>query len=246
MSKIKVLVLGSSSPVGSRFVELSRNYLFPEIDSDVNLKKMDVLNKLIESFKPEWVINFNEIQSEREINSLVSAFPSNKIIQLSSDKVFPATLDNPGPYSENDKTTDVDKNPEKIILNHGGSVLRITNENYINEELKKFSDGTLEPLSIDRQICVSNIDEVVATLQKIIDTDSSGIFHCSSDTTTPYELITFVVDQLGGDSSAIKPVSTEAYYGGLKSLKTENKLDLHFSTWQTAVEKLIGHGLSLR
>ncbi|KKS61907.1 MAG: hypothetical protein UV28_C0022G0011 [Candidatus Collierbacteria bacterium GW2011_GWE2_42_48] len=114
------------------------------------------------------------------------------------------------------------------------------------------------PLFNDQQICISFIDEVAQTLQKIIDTDSTGIFHCCSDTTTPFELISFTVDQLGGDASTIKSASifdflaTQAnknrypVYGGLKTVKTEEKLDLHFSTWQTVVEKLIGQGLSLK
>lgn len=295
--KQKVLVTGASGLVGSRFVELSRNYQFatPEYP-DFDITNEDSVKKAIEDFNPDWIINFaaftdvaaaeaqigDEEGSAWKINvegakNLVKAFPSKKIIQISTDMVFPGTVENPGPYSENDKTPETKdqltwygwtKNrAEKIILNHGGSILRIIYPvrsqfdqklDYLRGPLKKFQDGALYPLFNDQQVCIAFIDEVAQTLQKIIDTDSSGIFHCSSDTTTPYELISYAIDQLGGDASTIKQLSVHEFlktqtnknrypvWGGLKTVNTEKKLDLHFSTWQTVVEKLIGQGLSLR
>lgn len=297
MSKEKILVTGASGLVGSRFVELSKNYNFftpeyPEFD----LTNIDSVKIAIEKYYPEWIVNFAaftdvnaaEAQTRDEsgmawkvnvdgVNNLVSCFPSEKIIHISTDMVFPGSVENPGPYSESDKTPNspetltwygwTKNRAEKIILAHGGSVLRIiypvrvnydAKLDYIRGALKKFSDGKMYPLFNDQQISISFIDEVAETLQKIIDTESSGIFHCSSDTTTPYELITFTVDQLGGDASTIKSASINKFletqtnknrypvWGGLKTVKTEEKLDLHFSTWQTVVEKLIGQGLSLK
>ena len=113
------------------------------------------------------------------------------------------------------------------------------------------------PLFMDQQICIAFIDEISETIQKIIETESNGTFHCSSDTTTPYELITYVIDQLGADPSVIKSASVLEFlktqtnpnrypvWGGLKTNITEEQLDLHHSTWQTIVEHLIGQGLSL-
>ena len=297
MSKIKVLVTGTSGLVGSRFIELAKNYIFSTPDlPNFDITDEKSVKKVIEEFNPEWIINFAaftdvnaaETQTGDEkglawkvnvdgVKNLVNAFHSSNIIQISTDMVFPGTIANPGPYSENDKTPETNdgltwygytKNrAEKIILNHGGTILRIiypvrahfdTKLDYIRTALKKFANNTMNPLFTDQQICIAFIDEVVETLQKILDTESTGIFHCASDTTTPFELISFTIDSLGGDVSSLKSASINDFlvtqtnknrypiWGGLKTVQTEEKLGLHFSTWQTVVEKLIGQGLSLR
>lgn len=296
MSKIKILVTGASGLVGSRFIELAKHYQFltPEFP-DFDITDENSVKKTIDGFNPEWIINFaaftdvnaadtqmgDETGPAWKVNvegvkNILKAFPSKKIIHISTDMVFPGNEENPGPYSENDKTPDTKDNltwygwtknrGEKEVLKSGGTVLRIiypvranfdAKLDYIRGALKKFTTGTMYPLFMDQQISIAYIDEVAETLQKIIDTDSGGIFHCSSDTTTPFELITYTVDQLGGDASTIKSASIKEFlatqtnknrypiYGGLKTVKTEQKLNLHFSTWQTVVEKLIGQGLSL-
>lgn len=297
MNKIKVLVTGASGLVGSRFIELARNYSFLTPDlPDFDLTDEKSVKKVIEEFNPDWVVNFaaftdvnaSEAQSGDEtglawkvnvegIKNLVKFFPSKKIIQISTDMVFSGSIENPGPYTEKDKTPDskdsltwygwTKNRAEKVILNHGGTILRIIypvrahfdqKADYLRGPLKKFTAGTMYPLFNDQQVCVAFVDEVAETIQKIIDTESSGIFHCSSDTTTPYELITYTVDKLGADATTIKPISIHEFlanqtnknrypvFGGLKTVITEEKLGLHFSTWQTIVEKLIGQGLSLR
>ena len=296
MAKIKVLVTGASGLVGSRFLELSPEYQFATPDlPEFDLTDPESVKKVVADFNPEWIVNFaaftdvNAAEAQNgdenglawKVNvlgtqNLVNAFPSQKIIHISTDMVFPGSVENPGPYAETDKTPDSPEHltwygwtknrAEKIILSHGGTILRIIypvraqfdkKPDYIRGAIKKFVDGTMFPLFNDQQICVAYIDEVAQTLKKIIDTDSSGIFHCSSDTTTPYELISFVIDQLGGDATIIKQASIVPFlatqtnknrypvWGGLKTVITEKKLDLHFSTWQTVVEKLIGQGLSL-
>lgn len=297
MNKERILVTGADGLVGSRFVEKSNQYQFltPKYP-DFDLTDEDLVKKTVEDFKPEWIINFaaftdvnaaeNQTGDENGsvwkvnvigVKNLLKAFPSKNIIQISTDMVFPGSEENPGPYSENDKSPDssdsltwygwTKNQAEKEVLSSGGSVLRIIYPvrsdfdpklDYIRGALKKYASGKMYPLFMDQQISIAYIDEIAETLQIIIDTESKGIFHCSSDTTTPYELITFTVDQLGGDASTIKSTSIKDFlatqpnknrypiYGGLKTVKTENKLNIHFSTWQTVVEKLIGQGLSLK
>ncbi len=210
------------------------------------------------------------------VRNLVKAFKSKNIIQISTDMVFPGDLSHPGPYDENDMPPNspdkltwygwTKNRAENIIRSHGGTILRIIypvranydkKPDYIRGALKKFVEKKMFPLFMDQQICISFIDEVAETLEKIIETDSRGTFHCSSDTTTPHELISFVIDQLGEDASTVKSGSIIEFlktqsnpnrypvYGGLKTKKTEEALEMHFSSWQTIVEMLIGQGLSL-
>ncbi|HOX96140.1 MAG TPA: sugar nucleotide-binding protein [Candidatus Woesebacteria bacterium] len=298
MNKIKVLVTGASGLVGSRFIELAQNkydFFTPEYP-EFDLTDPSSVKNAIDKFNPEWIVNFaaftdvNAAETQTGDNTgpawkinvegtenLVNAFPSKKIIHISTDMVFPGSVEHPGPYSETDKTPDSPENltwygwtknrAEKVVLNHGGTILRIiypvraqfdAKLDYIRGAVKKYVDGTMYPLFNDQQICIAFIDEVAQTLEKIIDTEKTGIFHCCSDTTTPFELITYVVDQLGGDPSVIKSSSIHTFlatqtnksrypvFGGLKTVATEKKLGLHFSAWQTVVEILIGQGLSLK
>lgn len=217
-----------------------------------------------------WKVNVDGVQN------LLDAFKSPNFIQISTDMVFPGNIENPGPY---DETAIPPESPEKLTWygwtkNRGekiardrkATVVRIIypvrahfdpKPDYIRGPLKRFAEGKMYPLFNDQQVSISYIDEIATTLQTIIEKDEHGVFHVSSDTTTPYELISFVVDQLGEDASQIKSSSIHEFlktqtnpnrypiYGGLKSRITEEQLGLHFSTWQTIVEKLIGQGLSL-
>ncbi len=217
-----------------------------------------------------WKVNVTGVEN------LLKAFKSKNFLQISTDMVFPGDLSQPGPYEETQTPPDSNEKltwygwtknrAEKAVRDRSGSVLRIIypvrtdfakKPDYIRGALKKYADGKMYPLFMDQQICIAFIDEISETIQKIIETEVNGTFHCSSDTTTPYELITFVIDQLGADPSVIKSTSVLEFlktqtnpnrypvWGGLKTKITEELLDLHHSSWQTIVEHLIGQGLSL-
>ena len=217
-----------------------------------------------------WKVNVDGVKN------LTDAFLSDKFIQISTDMVFPGDISYPGPYSEDSLTA---KTPEKqtwygwtknqgeqVVLKHGGSILRIIYPvrakfpgklDYIRSVLKKYADEKMYPLFDDQQISIAFIDEIVDTINAIIDQDARGIFHASSDTTTPYELIKFVLEQLNADTTPLKSASLVDFlktqpnpyryplWGGLKTVNTEKELGLKFSTWQTIVEILIAQGLSL-
>lgn len=296
MNKLKILVTGANGLVGSRFIDLSSKYqlLTPDIN-ELDITNADSVYKYVRDNNPDWIINFAaftdvnaaELQPHDEtslawkvnvegLKNLTDAFLSDQIIQISTDMVFSGSIDHPGPYAEDDTP---EKDPskltwygwtknqaEKVILNHGGSILRIIYPvraefagklDYIRAILKKYVDGKLHPLFDDQQISISHVDEIVENLHAILDQDARGIFHTSSDTTTPYDLIKFTLDQLGADNSVVKPSSiidflktqTNPYrypqFGGLKTVITEKTLGIKFSTWQTVVEKLVGQGLNL-
>lgn len=296
MNKLKILVTGASGLVGSRFLELVKDFTFVAPDlPDFDLTSSEAVRAIIEKEKPDWIVNFaaftdvNAAEAQagdkqgpawkvnvEGVSHLTSAFNSPNFIQISTDMVFPGDLSQPGPYAENclpPQTSEkltwygwTKNRAEKIVTEQGGTVLRIiypvrarfaNKLDYLRGALQKYASGQMYPLFDDQQICVTFIDQIAETLVKIIKTNSHGIFHCASDTTTPYELITYVVDQLGADASLINSVSITDFlktqsnphrypvWGGLKTRLTEERLDLHFPTWQTVVELLIGQGLSL-
>jgi len=292
---MKILVTGASGLVGSRFVELSHQFqtFTPDLP-DFDLTDIDKVYKTINEIKPDWIINFaaftdvNAAESQPHdetslawkvnvtgVENLANAFLSDNIIQISTDFVFSGDLSRPGPYAENDQPQKdktkltwygYTKNQgERVIFNHGGSILRIIcpvranfppKADYIRGFLKKYKEGNLPPLFTDQQISISFIDEVSNTLTRIINQDARGIFHASSDTTTPYELMSFVFDQLGerpdlAKASIVDFLKTQVnphryhQYGGLKTTFTEREIGTHFSSWQTVVEILIAQGLCL-
>ncbi len=307
--KEKILVTGATGLVGSRFVELAKEFqLFTPTSKEMDLTDKDSVKSYIESTNPDWIINFaafTDVNASEEqsgdttgtawqlnvvgVQNLLDAFKSKNIIQISTDMVFPGDLSQPGPYAESDTPPETNEKltwygwtknrAEKLINERGGTILRIIYPvrsrfegklDYIRGALKKFSEGKLFPLFHDQQISIAFVDEIVTTLKKIIENDARGVFHASSDTTTPHELISFVIKQLGEDETQVKSTSVheflasqknanrypvfgglkskiteERLFGGLKTVITEEELDTHFSTWQTVVEYLIGQGLSL-
>lgn len=294
--KQKVLVTGAAGLVGSRFVEMSKDYdlIIPK-RNDFDLTDIDSVYKTVIEANPDWLINFAaftdvdaaEKQPHDEtsmawqtnvkgVENLSNAFLSDHLIQISTNMVFPGTLDNPGPYAEYDKAASnkdrltwygwTKAQGEKIIFKHGGSILRLIYPvrakfsqklDFLHSNLKQYSAGHLKPLFTDQQISVTYIDEAIDTINKIITREAHGIYHASTDTTTPYELISYTLEQLGENARLPQTTLAEyltshpsshryALFDGLKTVNTEAELEIHFSTWQTMVEKLIAQGLSLK
>ncbi len=210
------------------------------------------------------------------VEKLLSNFKSKNFIQISTDMVFEGNEENPGPYAEDSKIVDNYNNltwygwtknrAEKLVVQRGGTIVRIiypvranyTDKlDYIRGPLSKIASGKMHPLFNDQQICITYINELTLALKTIINDDHHDIFHVSSDTTTPYDLIYKVLAEIDQDPQQLKSSSVVEFlktqgpsyryplFGGLKSTYTEGVLGLHFSTWQTVVEKLVIEGLKL-
>ena len=210
------------------------------------------------------------------VENILKCFKSKNFIQISTDMVFEGNLANPGPYDEDATPPETDKDltwygytknrAEKLVKERGATILRIIYPvrvefdkklDYIRGPLKKHGDGNLHPLFNDQQICVSYIPEVSEAITKIIETESHGVFHACSDTTTPFELIKRALDEIGEDTSGLKSSSVVEFlktqtnparypvWGGLKTKKTEDILETHFSTWQTVIDYLVADGLKI-
>ena len=200
-------------------------------------------------------------------------------IQISTDMVFPGNEKDPGPYEEDHPvgkkpdgltwygfTKAQGENEVRNILEKSATVLRIiypvrakfeNKMDYIRKPLQLFDSGSLYPLFSDQQVSVTFIDELCEILDKIISEDIRGTFHASSEnTTTPYALISEVIEKARGVKNAATPISLSDFlsqkgmpeyryprFGGLKVGETEKKLNYKFRSWKKIVEELVSQGL---
>ena len=218
---------------------------------------------------PCWKINVSGTKNLAEASKKFSTF----MVYISTDMVFPGSKDKQGPYDETDTPeTDSAKvtwygytksQGEKAIaeiIKDNYAILRIIYPvrakfdqklDYIRKPLFLFDEGKLYPMFTDQQISISFIDEIAQALEKIISGRKTGIFHVSStDTTSPYKLISYVIEKAGGVKNAVKPSSLNEFlktvdnpvrypmYGGLKVEKTEKALGVRFSTWEQIVDAI--------
>lgn len=297
------LVTGSEGLVGSRFVEISgikKSLHFPK-EIEMDILDPSQVKAIVKSYDFTTIINFaaytNVGEAEKQksrkdgdcwrinvdgVKNLVDAVKEKggkiRFVQISTDMVFPGSVDNPGPYSEDHpRESDESKltwygytkaQAERVVLDTLGesaAILRIVYPvrskhngklDYLRKPLKLFDEGKLYPLFTDQKISITFIDEVCKSVDKIITGNHNGIFHAASiDTTTPYELISYMLEKTGRKADSIKKTTITDFLkktggslarypklGGLKVGKTQKELDLKFSSWKEIVDTLINQG----
>lgn len=208
------------------------------------------------------------------VENLIEAVPADcHFIQISTDMIFPGSGKDPGPYEENHpsiyKESELTwygytKNlGEKEVLKKFGkdaTILRLIYPvsvkydlklDYLRKPLSLYDEGKLYPMFTDQQVSIAFVDEVAIALEKIIDGGFNGIFHAGSrDTSTPFELVSYMIEKARGKKDAVKEVSIDDFlkgvdnpvrypkYGGLKVENTERRLGIKFSSWREIVDKL--------
>jgi len=100
--------------------------------------------------------------------------------------------------------------------------------------------------------------EVSNVLDRIVTNKLQGTFHsCSRDLTTPFDLITYLIEKARGIKNAVKPTNLNEFikntnsskvrypkFGGLKTEKTQESLGIKFSSSKEIVDKLVKQGIS--
>jgi dTDP-4-dehydrorhamnose reductase len=211
--------------------------------------------------------------------NLISFFDPKTIhlIHISTDYVFSGSVEDPGPYAE-DKLPETDSaklswygftkaEGERVIKNTLGNDMTILRINfpvrakydlkldYLRKPLSLFNQGKLYPLFYDQQVSITYIDEMCQVLDKIIEGKMYGTFHATTpNTASPYDLIAYLLNKTGRDSSKLQKASIIEFVknnpsirypikGGLNPVKTEELLGMKFLPWEKVIDELILHGL---
>lgn len=215
-----------------------------------------------------WKINVDGVRN------LIKATPENvHLIHISTDMVFPGSEKDPGPYEERHS---LDDNPDKLtwygytkgegerILTQNVkdlAILRIIypvrakydlKPDYLRKPLKLYDEGNLYPLFYDQQISVSFVDEIYTVLKILLEGRLKGIYHSSSsDTTTPYEIVNYLIEAKYRVKNAVKKTSIYEFlkntenpvrypiFGGLKSEYSQKSLGVKYHTWKEIVDELV-------
>lgn len=219
-----------------------------------------------------WKVNVEGTKNLVEVAKDINAH----MVHISTDMVFSGLKEDPGPYEEKKEP---EKDPGKVtwygytkteaerVVNQyeNSTILRIIYPvrtkypqklDYLRKPLKLFKEGKLYPLFDDQQVSVSFIDDIALVLPKIIDGNKLGVFHASSkDTTTPHEIVSYLVSKLGGNEKRVQSSKLAEFqgfkdnpirypmFGGLKVEKTQEELEFGFRSWREIVDELVEQGI---
>jgi dTDP-4-dehydrorhamnose reductase len=214
-----------------------------------------------------WRVNVegskNIAQASKSIGAFMIHISTDSV--FSGHKNNPGPYDEDFPPEENNDLLSwygcSKKEAEKEIqlITKNLSIVRISNParanyekklDYIRKIIKLFDEGKLYPMFSDQHLTLTYINEVTVTLKSLIREKTPGIYHVSSTNLfTPFELANHVIEKARGVKESVKASSIELFlqehgsrypqFGGLKTEKTRNKLNLDFLKWEEAVDEII-------
>lgn len=195
------------------------------------------------------------------------------LIHISTDFVFPGNEENPGPYGEDailPETSDGigwygwTKNRAEIEINKSSGRLAIVRYGYpfraaaydkkkdwARNLISLYDEQKLYPLFDDQVQSVIFVDDLVEPITKMINEELIGVFHiASSDTTTPYEIGSYLLEKYAGKPVEVQKGSMIEFLkapgrtprprlGGLKTEMTQEKLGIKLKTWREMVDEFI-------
>lgn len=188
------------------------------------------------------------------------------IIHISTDMVFTGRKDNKGPYKEREKPATklrylswygwTKAEGERVLWGQkNAAIVRIGNVtkpiydpklDYAGKIIYLFDRKALYPLFDDQYLTLTSILHLFKIIDILIKTKRSGVFHATSTNTfTPFELGTYLLNKFRRKAAVAKRISIDTYlqespnrypkYGGLTGKLTENILHIRSMSWQRIV-----------
>ena len=255
---MSLLVIGATGLVGSKFVSdaSGKAQVIPADENHIDVTNVNSINNFFLDNDFDSVINFAAItdvdaaEKERENKSglvwklngegahnLAEACKKfdKFLVHISTDFVFPGTVDNPGPYSEDSPLPNQlmfglgwygwskNRAEEFITLSQAKhAIVRIsypfyadTFENkfdFAKNYLNLFDQGKLYPLFNDQVFTPLLVDELAEPLLRIIQLRASGVYHIvSSNTTTPFEFTKYLLKKARGVENVVQESSMQDF-----------------------------------
>jgi dTDP-4-dehydrorhamnose reductase len=185
------------------------------------------------------------------------------VIFLSTGSVFSGTSKNPGPFIETDmpsKEEDVSwygwtKSQAEKFVNRG-AIIRLSHPvlckgnrlDYTRNLVALFDNDALYPLFTDQFFSITQGDDVVIAIKKLIQEKTSGIFHVvSEDITTPFELATYAIEKIRYVKPTLKTITFDEFirkqkfprrfskYSAIDGTFTRKILELPTRSWKGIV-----------
>jgi len=125
--------------------------------------------------------------------------------------------------------------------------------------LHRYDKGEFYPMFTDQSITPTFIDELAEVLKKISEDRISGIHHVASkELTTPFAFASHLIYKFRNEREVVKTglmseycknhpgVAPRPQYGGLETLKTQERLKMRFMSWAEAIDELYLQNSGLR
>lgn len=290
-ARAELMIFGGSGLVGSEFLTQTKNAeISAPSKKGIDVRDFEELKKFLSNKKASTVINFvgytNLVEAEKERgnkeggawelnvnaarNIAEACRKENKfLIYISTDAVFPGTLDFPGPYSEDTEPTD-----DQSILSWYGytklmgeksiqgiakksAIVRISHPFGSVSSQKDFARKVISYIQAgyvlfdDQYFTPTYLKDLGEVLLEIATTQRTGVFHVvCTDLTTPFKFAQHIARNKklkeGVKMGKIDEWAEEnpnhyprVKYGGLEAIPTQAKLGVTFHTWQEALDEFL-------
>ncbi|MBI2195783.1 MAG: SDR family oxidoreductase [Candidatus Levybacteria bacterium] len=172
-----------------------------------------------------WKINVDGTQ-----NVANACLKSNKkLIYISTDFVFDGNIpegafykeeDSPNPINwyaktkhEGERVVQNSQNPWLIVRLAYPYRAKFKKNDFFRAILGRLQDGQTIDAVVDHVFCPTFIDDVVLAIDKLIGSDSQGIFHVvGSEALTPYDAANIIAEEFDLDASLIRGTTREKFF----------------------------------
>lgn len=209
------------------------------------------------------------VDGVRNISNICEKYKS-FLIHISTDMVFSGLKNNLGPYDEKVKPEEKAENlswygwtkaeGERALKNNKRTaIIRVGNVtqtlydpklDYVGKILYLFDRNKLYPLFNDQYLSLTYIPSISEVIETLIRKKINGIFHVASkDIFTPYELGSYLINEIRGKTDAVRGISINGYlkafphrypqYGGLLAGKTSRQLGVKLLDWKKIINPFV-------